>query len=249
MRLAALMLLVLTASACSPKRAVLVDPSGFRASDADPAVILASSPNAGKSIHSMEGRARAQVSRPGLSERATVSFTSDRTQTLITIRNNLGIEGGRIHADRDSVLVYDRIEKQAWKSDISRSHELLLNGFSAFNLIDFIDPVLEAGQVTGVSEDDRHYKLEFFDGKTVIFNRSNYLVERIVFSADDPEVFSTFLFENHAALNGFMLPRTIRIFSNDGRSVIHLVTQALDLNRNNLDFDPGIPSDVTIIRI
>lgn len=246
---AAIISLMAVAISCSPAKRLAVDTGDFAVSDADPSRILAASPNSDKSIRSMEGRARAQISRPGVSERVTVSFTSDREQTLITIRNNLGIEGGRIYADRDSVLIYDRIEKQAWKTDTGNSHELLLNGFSAFNLIDFIDPVLLAEEVETVLEDEKRYKLVFFDGKTVIFNRQNYLIEQIVFSADDPEVFSTFVFENHAGLGGYNLPRTIRIFSQDGRSVIHLVTQSLELNKNNLDFDIGIPSDITIIRI
>lgn len=246
---AAIISLMAVAISCSPAKRLAVDTGDFAVSDADPSRILAASPNSDKSIRSMEGRARAQISRPGVSERVTVSFTSDREQTLITIRNNLGIEGGRIYADRDSVLIYDRIEKQAWKTDTDNSHELLLNGFSAFNLIDFIDPVLQAEEVETVLEDEKRYKLVFFDGKTVIFNRQNYLIEQIVFSADDPEVFSTFVFENHAGLGGYNLPRTIRIFSQDGRSVIHLVTQSLELNKNNLDFDIGIPSDITIIRI
>lgn len=246
---AAIISLMAVAISCSPAKRLAVDTGDFAVSDADPSRILAASPNSDKSIRSMEGRARAQISRPGVSERVTVSFTSDREQTLITIRNNLGIEGGRIYADRDSVLIYDRIEKQAWKTDTGNSHELLLNGFSAFNLIDFIDPVLQAEEVETVLEDEKRYKLVFFDGKTVIFNRQNYLIEQIVFSADDPEVFSTFVFENHAGLGGYNLPRTIRIFSQDGRSVIHLVTQSLELNKNNLDFDIGIPSDITIIRI
>lgn len=234
---------------CTPARMLTVDPAGFSVSDADPEMILGNSPNAGISISSIDGRARAQISRPGVSERVSVTFVSDRNRTLISIRNNLGIEGGRIYADRDSVLIYDRIEKQAWKTDIARSHELLLNGFSAFNLIDFIDPVLHAKEVQTVLEDEKRYKLVFFDGKTVIFNRQNYLVEQIVFSADDPEIFSTFIFENYAGLGGYKLPRTIRIFSEDGKSVIHLVTQSLDLDKNNLDFDIGIPTDITIIRI
>lgn len=246
---AAIISLMAVAISCSPAKRLAVDTGDFAVSDADPSRILAASPNSDKSIRSMEGRARAQISRPGVSERVTVSFTSDREQTLITIRNNLGIEGGRIYADRDSVLIYDRIEKQAWKTDTGNSHELLLNGFSAFNLIDFIDPVLQAEEVETVLEDEKRYKLVFFDGKTVIFNRQNYLIEQIVFSADDPEVFSTFVFENHAGLGGYNLPRTIRIFSQDGRSVIHLVTQSLELNKNDLDFDIGIPSDITIIRI
>ncbi|MFU8859949.1 MAG: DUF4292 domain-containing protein [Cyclonatronaceae bacterium] len=249
LRLAVVILLVALAGACSPVKRLAVDTGDFSVSDADPARILAGSPTYGRPISSMEGRVRAQISRPGVSERVAVSFTSDREQTLISIRNNLGIEGGRIYADRDSVLIYDRIEKQAWKTDTANSHELLLNGFSAFNLIDFIDPVLHAEEVETVLEDEKRYKLIFFDGKTVIFNRQNYLIEQIVFSADDPEVFSTFVFENHAGIGGYNLPRTIRIFSQDGRSVIHLVTQSLELNKNNLDFDIDIPSDITIIRI
>ena len=249
LRVAAIIVLMAVAISCSPAKRLAVDTGDFAVSGADPSLILAASPNSGKSIRSMEGRARAQISRPGVSERVTVSFTSDREQTLIAIRNNLGIEGGRIYADRDSVLIFDRIEKQAWKTDTGNSHELLLNGFSAFNLIDFIDPVLQAEEVETVLEDEKRYKLVFFDGKTVIFNKQNYLIEQIVFSADDPEVFSTFVFENHAGLGGYKLPRTIRIFSQDGGSVIHLVTQSLELNKNNLDFDIGIPSDITIIRI
>lgn len=244
-----LILLLFAVHACSPVQRLTADTEGYNVSETDAAEIISRTPNHNKTITSLDGRARTQISRPGVSERATVTFVADRQQTLITIRNNLGIEGGRIHADRDSVTVYDRIEKTAWRSAADQTRHHFLIGFTAFNLIDFIDPILNADEVEMVLEDDRHYKLLFFDGKSVIFNRQNYLIERIVFNTADPESFSTFVFENYAGLSGYELPRTIRIFSQDGRSVIHLVTQALELNRNNLDFDIGIPSDLTISRI
>jgi hypothetical protein len=250
-RLALFLTIAVLFHACKPAERLALEPQpgGFSPSDITAPEVLSAMPNSGKTIYSLDGRARAQISRPGVSERAMVTFVSDRNQTLISLRNNLGIEGGRIYADRDSVTIYDRIEQQAWRADIDRSHELLLNGFSAFNLIDFIDPVLNADQVDSVFENEERYKLVFFDGKTVIFSRQDYLIEQIVFKAPDPEFFSTFVFENYAGLDGYKLPRTIRIFSQDGRSVIHLVTQTLEINRNNLDFDIGIPSDITINRL
>ncbi len=200
-------------------------------------------------VHSLTGRASARVSGPDMQEQVTLNFTSDRTQSLLAMRNNLGIEGGRIYADADSVIMYDRIEKKAWKMSIMDSHKILLNGFSAFNVIDFLMPDLDPEDIEKVLESEDKWKLKLHSGATFFFTKNDGLLVRMTKPAVDPEAYNKFIFSNHAQISNHTLPRRIQILSNDEKSTIFLLIQALELNPSAPSFDIGIPDDIPVERI
>ena len=239
---------MLVLSACTPRVASIISEEGFVTSDADPAAIISGIPFYNAEIHTIDGRARARVSGPDYSDQATVSFTSDRQQSLLAIRNNLGIEGGRIYTDRDSVIIYDRIEQYAWKMSVEKSQEILLNGFAAFNLLDFLIPEIHAGQVERVYQNDELWLLVLDDNRRFFIERRSGKITGITIPASNPSAFNRFLFSAHAGISGVDLPRRIQILSNDEKSNIFLLLQSLETNPSNPSFEINIPDGTPIER-
>lgn len=250
-------MLAFATAACSPRMAPpesmpLLD--GLTESDVQPDSVLhymhqqRGTSREGLQIQALSGRAAARVSMPGSSEQATLRFTSDRNQSLLSFRNNLGIEGGRIYADADSVLMYDRIEKTAQKMSIERSRYVLLNGFTAFNVITLLFPDIETQPPPQVYEDARRWVLVTERGREYEIQKESGLLTSVRHPADDPLAYNQFIFSEHAEIDGILLPRRIQILSKDQESSIFLIVQALDLNPPDPDFDPQIPDDIPVER-
>lgn len=200
-------------------------------------------------VESLRGRAAARVSMPGSSEQATLEFTSSREESLLRFRNNLGIEGGRIYADADSVLIYDRLDKTAQKMSIERSRYALLNGFTAFNVVTILFPEIQTNPPPDVYEDEQRWVLATKDGRHYEVSKDSALLTRVWNPADDPLAYNQFIFSSHAEMQGVVLPRRIQILSKDEESSIFLTVRALELNPEAPDFDLGLPGDIPIERL
>lgn len=201
-----------------------------------------------EAVLAIEGRARSQVSGPNYSERATLHFISDRDQSLLVIRNQLGIEGGRILSDRDSVIMYNPIDRVAWKMSLEAADRTLLNGFSAFNLLDFLIPSFSENEVKSIEETDAQIKILLKNGSELIVHRQSGIIEQIYIPSDNPEAFNRFVFSHHATISGAVLPRRIQLLSNDFKSNIFLHIQELRLNPINVTFALNIPSNIPLER-
>ncbi|MCH8486219.1 MAG: DUF4292 domain-containing protein [Candidatus Cyclonatronum sp.] len=240
--------LLLGLAACSPRLMIPDTPADFSPSTvpADSLMELLQTDFAG--IDALSGRASARISQPGQQEQATVHFTSSRSESLLGLRNNLGIEGGRIYADPDSVTMYDRIERRAWRMSAERAQSELLQGFAAFNLLEFLLPELCPGDVRGVYESGTEWVLRLHDERYLLFSKDSLHLTRLIKPADSPLAYSQFIFTNHALIQGYILPRRIQILSEDGRASIFLLIQALELNPASPSFDIGIPPDIPLQR-
>lgn len=241
--------MVMVLSACSPRIAEFQPIGDFEPSQATAEEVMSSLVLDYEQVDALTGRANARISRPDYSEQATLLFTSDRSQSLLAIRNNLGIEGGRIYADVDSVTMYDRIEGEAWRMSTEDSHLLLLKGLTAFNLLEFLLPAFSAANVSTIYESEDQWLLGLLNGNQLYFDKSSGLLKRIFQPATAPDAYNHFIFSNHARLEGVMLPRRIQILSNDEKSTIFLLIRALELNPSVPSFDIGIPDDIPIVRI
>ena len=236
-------------ASCATRPPSVIQDGDFEQSEDDAEYVLSQLSYYGSDVNTLEGRARARISEPGVSEQATVSFVSDRTRSLLSFRNSLGVEGGRIFSDRDSVTFYDRIEQRAWITDIETSRTMLLSGFTAFNLIDFLLPEFDPEDVSGIYENSDSWLLLFDDFRQVVISKSGGEILQMTFLADDPDIYNTFRFEHHARLSGIVMPRSIRILSNDGKSNIFLMIQALEVNPSDPSFDIRIPNDIVIEKL
>lgn len=240
--------LLLGLSACSPRLMIPDTPADFSPSTVSADSLLELLQTDFADIDALSGRASARISQPGQQEQATVHFTSSRSESLLALRNNLGIEGGRIYADTDSVTMYDRIERKAWRMSAGRARFELLQGFAAFNLLEFLLPELSPGDIRGVYESSAEWVLRLHDGRYLLFSKDSLHLTRLIKPAGSPVEYSQFLFSHHASIQGYSLPRRIQILSEDGRASIFLLIQALELNPQNTSFDIGIPSDIPIVR-
>jgi|GEM_PF-1671274 len=248
-QLGGVVLFMMLLAACSPRIAEFQPIGEFESSRASAEEVMSTLVLDFEQVDALTGRANARISSPDYSDQATLLFTSDRVQSLLAMRNNLGIEGGRIYADADSVTMYDRIESKAWKMSTEDSYRILLNGLTAFNLLEFLLPAFTPGDVSAVFESEDKWMLGLYNGNQLYFNKSSGLLTRIFQPAEHPEAYNQFIFSNHARLEGLELPRRIQILSNDEKSSIFLLIQALELNPSAPSFDIGIPDDIPITRI
>ncbi len=68
--------------------------------------VVSKIPNYRTSITSAKGKGRALVSEPGNSDRISITFETDSVLSLLTMKNRVGIEGGQMLVDKDSILIY-----------------------------------------------------------------------------------------------------------------------------------------------
>ncbi len=242
-------LLLLAAAACSPPEIMLLETGTFEPSDIDKHDFYEQYVAGNRSLISLSGRANVQVSEPGNTKRLTVSFQSDRRESLMTLRNNLGIEGGRIYSNPDSVIIYNRLEDIAHKMSHEDATWFYLNGVAAMNLLQLLDPISEPEHIHRIFENDTFYLVETDQGDRHYFEKDQLVLRRTDRKVYQPEAYSTFQFDNFVDIEGFRLPRRLQILSYDEKSNIFLVIRALDINPANLEFDPNIPGDIEIDRI
>ncbi|MGM0738712.1 MAG: hypothetical protein ACQETM_06080 [Bacteroidota bacterium] len=243
----ALLLALLTA--CSVPEPLQIEEGTFTRSDIGKEAFFERYTEQNRIPDALSGRASVQVSEPGQTERASVRFRSDRRRSLLLIRNNLGIEGGRIYSDTDSVVVYNRIEETAHKMSHEDAAWFYLNGIGAMNLIRMLDPLTGPGQIDALYENEAYFLVETTDGGRHILDRDQMVLRRTERRPSHPEAYSSFTFSYHAEIDGYRLPRRIQILSYDEKSNIFLVIRSLETDPSELDFDPGIPPDIELIRL
>ncbi len=248
-RFSVFLLVVILISACSPRVSETIDAPDLQPASKTITEIMALNSLQGHSVVAIDGRARAQASGPDYSEQGTLTFTSNSNLSFLTIRNSIGVEGGRILADSDSVIVYDRIERYAVKMSVEQSHRRLLNGFTAFNVLDFLIPTLNENEIIEAWETEREWILVDVNEREIIVDRSSGNITAINVSSVESDAFNKFRFSNHARIEGLLLPRRIQILSNDEKSNIFLDIRALEINPSNPSFDINIPDDIPIRRI
>src|SRR5690606_8300413 len=115
---------------------------------------------------------RVQLSSPGSSERGSADFIADRSRLLIHLRNHIGVEGGHVLADRDSVLLYYSIDKVAWKPSVM-DYETMpdISLRLPLNLLDVLNPVIDGDAIGHVLENANQYLLHMRDGTQVVIDK------------------------------------------------------------------------------
>jgi len=198
---------------------------------------------------SIRGRARVQFSAPGNSERGIADFIADRKSMLITIRNNLGIEGGVVLADQDSVLLYYSIDKTAWKLSVEDYESLPdISLRLPLNLMSVLQPVIAVDDIVLIQENMGSYMVEMEDESILILDKKTMLPNNIRFKSTVPDRFSEFVYESYARLNGVQLPRRIQAVTTDRKSRIRFDVLDLEVNPTNLQFTLTIPAGIPIYR-
>ena len=247
--LAGLFFLLLLLTACSVPETLQLEEGAFVPSEIGKEVFFEQYAEKNLIPRAVSGRASVQVSEPGHTERANVHFRSDRYESLLLIRTSLGIEGGRIYSNPDSVIVYNRIDEVAHKMSHEDAAWFYLNGIGAMNLLRMLYPLTGPEQIEAIYESGEYFLVETLYGDRHILGRDRLVLRRTERSTLHPEAYSTFQFDNHAEVDGHRLPRRIQILSYDEKSNIFLVIRSLEINPSDLEFDPEIPDNIDIIRL
>lgn len=247
--LSSLTFLILAAtliSACSTSRPVTEE--SFNRSSVDKETVVSSIPDYSEELKTLSGKGRALVSEPGNSDRVTIDFEANRQLSLLTIQNRIGIEGGQMLVDQDSILIYNRLDKEAQKISIYDARMTSLNELTSINILDLINFTVSAEEVSSVLESNNSYQLRLKDGSQVFVNKKNGWVEQVIQNRRGSAPYSEIIYESYSELEGFELPRKITIFSSDGGSRVVFLVRSLNVNPGNLKLTVDIPESIKIER-
>jgi len=243
-----LFFLLLIVSACSTTRGLTtfegLEPAGLTADE-----LVALVPNYSETLITISGSGRAIVSEPGNSERVTLQFQSNRNESLITVRNSVGIEGGQIYVDTDSLLIYNRIDRIAEKVPLRDGRLSSVGSIASINILDLINYTFEAADVEQIF-DDRDTFVALLTNRTILnISKANGTILEVVHAIENYSApYSRIEYDGYGTIEGFRLPRRITIYSRDGESRAALLVQRLDVNTELPELSIVLPDDVPINR-
>lgn len=201
-------------------------------------------------LQTISGSGRAIVIEPGSSERVTLQFQSNRQQSLITVRNSMGIEGGQIFVDTDSLLIYNRIDKIAEKVPLHEGRLSSIGSLASINILDLVNYTINSSDIIEIFEDKNHYIVILNNKTRVTVNKTDGLIKEVVHAIDYYDApYSRIEYEGYARISGFMLPRRVTIYSRDQASRATLLVQRLEVNIELPELMINIPDDIPIYRI
>ncbi len=205
-------------------------------------------PDYSGSLVSAKGKGRALISEPGNSDRITIHFETDTTLSLLTFKNRVGIEGGKMLVDPDSILIYDKIEKTAEKISVSDGNLTSINELASVNLLDLMNFKIKARDVERMLQSDSEYVLGFTNKGIARINKTNGTVSLVQQARSSGLPYSRIEYDGYAEIRGYTLPRKITIFSADARSKVVFQIRSLEVNPADLDLSLEIPDDIPIFR-
>jgi outer membrane lipoprotein-sorting protein len=231
------------AGCSSPKKLVK---EGFAPSSVDVYEIVHSIPDYQDKLQSIKGKGRAIVSEPGNTERVTVLFSSNRMKSLVTVRNGIGIEGGQMLSDGDTLLVYNKIDKFARKIPIRGGKLDRINRLASLNILDMISYSVSSSDVETVWENEELYQLQLSSGTNVFVDKNSGVIRQVEQPADSELPYSKIKYDAYSSIKGFTLPRRISIFGAEGESKVALQLTGLELNPALGALTINLPDDTRI---
>ena len=222
------------------------DNEGFTPYEGSFDQVLTEIPDYSEELHSVSGKGKAIVSEPGNTERITVLFSSNRERSLVTVKNSIGIEGGKMLTDGDTLLIYNKVDKYARKIDIQQGELSRIDHLGSLNILDILNFRVDSGKVSQVMQNKDLLQLRLDSGARIYLSRSSNRVLRVVQPQESPLPYSQINYDAYSELQGFMLPRRITIFGEDRRSKVHLLIQSLDVNPELEDLSIMLPDNITV---
>ncbi|MDR9418322.1 DUF4292 domain-containing protein [Gracilimonas sp.] len=235
-------------SACSTTRTASIE-GDFSKSNSDIETFINSVPNYKDQLNTLSGKGRALVSEPGNSDRVTIDFKANKELSLLTIQNRIGIEGGQMLVEEDSILIYNRMDKEAQKISIYDGRMTRLNELASINILDLVNYKIEAADVSELYESNNLYQFRLKNGARVYTDKSEGTVRQVIQSSSGEAPYSKIVYESYGELEGFTLPRKITIFSADERSRVVFLVRSLEINPSLGSFSIDIPDNIKIQRL
>jgi hypothetical protein len=229
---------------CSSSQKLVDD--NFRPSEANLSQIINQLPNYSDDLQSVKGKGRAIVSEPGNTERVTIHFSSNQQKSLVTIRNSLGIEGGQLLTDGDTLLIYNKVDKYARKVPVQGANLDRINRLASLNILDMLNYSVKQEDVEQFLENETLYQLQLKTGTKAYIDKNSHTVRQIVQPSSTSLPYSKIEYEAYTSMKGFTLPRRISIFGPEGESKIALQLTALELNPTLDTLIIELPDDIPI---
>lgn len=236
--------LCLVMFSCSSTQKLIED--NFRPSEANLSQTINQLPNYTDDLQSVEGKGRAIVSEPGNTERVTIQFASNQQKSLVTIRNGLGIEGGQLLTDGDTLLIYNKVDKYARKVPVQGANLDRINRLASLNILDMLNYTVKQEDVEQFLENETLYQLQLKNGAKAYINKNSHTVRQIIQPSSTSLPYSKIEYEAYTSMKGFTLPRRISIFGPEGKSKIALQLTALELNPTLDTLIIELPDDIPI---
>lgn len=236
------------ATACSSSKKATIN-TDFSPSTVQAESLIVQMPNFGKEINTISGKGRALVSEPGNSERVTVEFEANKEISLLTIRNRIGIEGGQLLVDQDSILIYNKIDKKARKIALYDGRLTSLNELASINIIELLNFTIQPAQITYVFESKDLFQIQLKNKAEVYINKKDFTILRVIQQNPLRAPYSEIIYEGYGEISNFKLPRQITIISAEQKSKVVFLIRSLDINPKNLSLEADIPNDLTIERL
>lgn len=219
---------------------------GFQQSPVDAETITAEMPDYQEGLHSVEGKGRAIVSEPGNTERVTILFSSNRDKSLVTVRSGIGIEGGQLLTDGDTLIVYNKVDEYIRKIPVAGGDLDHINKLASLNILEIINFAASAEQVRTVWENNSVYRLELTTGTQIYVDKQSHLVQQVQQPSDTDLPYSRITYDSYGSLEGFELPRRITIFGTGEKSKIALQLTSMELNTDLDSLTINLPDDIPV---
>lgn len=218
----------------------------FEPSQTDASEIVSQLPDYSDNLQTVRGKGRAIVSEPGNTERVTILFSSNRDKSLVTVRNSIGVEGGQLLTDGDTLLVYNKIDKFAQKMPVRGSSLSRINRIASLNILDMINYTTTSETVQRVLENDELFQLRLSLGANIFVDKDSHLIRQVVQPPDSNMPYSKITYDGYTSIEGFTLPRRISIFGAEEKSKVALQLTNLELNPTLDSLTIDLPEDIPV---
>ena len=250
MRFKLVVLLVLLSaliSSCTTVREVpAVAEGNYQPSEIPADSLVAAIPDYSDTFSTVKGKGKAIVSEPENSERVTLLFSSNREKSLITIRTSIGIEGGQLLTDGDSLLVYNKVDNFARKLSVTDGNLQSINNLATVNILDILNTPVSADQIEQIWENKNTYLVGLQSGARLYVSKNEMLVQQIDQPSTGNVPYSQIKYAGYQGIEGLKLPRRITIFSADNTAKVDLLIQSLEINPELGELTIDIPDDAKI---
>lgn len=245
-RLLFLLLLSIGFISCSGPKKLTNNNDNFTSSATKASSITDKMPNYESRLKSVKGKGRAIVSEPGNTDRVTVLFSSNRQKSLVTVRNGIGVEGGKLLTDGDTLLIYNKIDKFARKVPVRGDDIARINQLASLNILDLLNYAISSDNVTSVKENKTSYKLELLSGTEVYVDKNSFFITEVDEPSGSQLPYSKITYDAYGSIEGFKLPRRISIFGAEKKSKVALQITGLELNPTLDSLVINLPDDIPI---
>ncbi|WP_171032895.1 DUF4292 domain-containing protein [Fodinibius saliphilus] len=211
-----------------------------------PSVVVNKIPDYRSTLHALTGEGRAIVSEPGNTERVTIIFMSNRSKSLVKIRNGIGIKGGELLTDGDTLTVYNKIDKYVRKIAVRSGNLQRINKLASLNILQLINYPFTPDEVSDVFENESLYKLALSSGTLIYIDKKSYNIRQIEQPNNTTLPYSKIQYDAYGTVGRFTLPRRISIFGAEKKSKIALQLTSLDLNPDLGNLHINYPDDIPV---